>query len=75
MRTILTEDESLKFSKEKDQFLEKLARATAELIAQFPPAIEEEIVSRLSELTSLYSPFTFDLIRAYARQLRAQYPT
>lgn len=70
MRTVLTEDESIRFELSVNEFCEKLAKITAETLASFSPAIEEELVVRLQDHTSLYSPFTHDVMREELARLR-----
>ncbi len=64
----MTEAEYEKLVELGDKFLKDLATAAGEVIGKFPPGqIRHEVKVWLQDNTSLYSPYTADMIDKYVR--------
>lgn len=65
----MTEDEHRKLVRLGDQFCKDLAIAAGMAIGTFPPGkIRDEVKVYLQDHTSLYSPYTSDMIDEFIRK-------
>ena len=58
----MNEKEHILLVKCGDEFCDDLATATVKVLQQFDPETRDEVYMYLQDHTSLYSPFTADLI-------------
>lgn len=69
-RDYFTDEEHIALGPLGDQFCMDLARAAAKVLAKFPPEVSEAVTYYLQDRTSLFSPFTSDLIDEYVKEER-----
>lgn len=69
-RSYFTEQEHELVSTEGTAFCRALAALTAEVLNKFEPEVREYVKVCLQDQTSLYSPFTADLILVRLLQLK-----
>lgn len=68
----ITEEQDEALAGIGDELCQGLAKVVAVIMAKFPPELDDEIILRLQDATSLYSPYTYDLTQEIVAKIRAQ---
>lgn len=61
-RSYYIDDELDRVTEATDAFCRDLAKAAAKQLRKFPPEVRDAVLCNLQDATSLYSPYTADMI-------------